>query len=478
MLESSQSRIYKMLRLHNTLTKHTEEFIPITSGKAFMYNCGPTVYDYAHIGNLRAYVFADILRRALEWSGLEVTQVINVTDIGHLSGDDADDSGEDKMTKALKRENKPFTLTAMRELANFYFEKFQNDLVALNILPAEKYPFASDHITEDIDLISILTEKGYTYPTSDGIYFNTAAYPEYGKLGGGTAGEDSRIGTNPEKKNSRDFALWKFNSELGFDAPFGKGFPGWHIECSAMALKYLGETFDIHTGGIDHIPVHHNNEIAQSECATGKPFAHVWVHSAHVQIEGGKMAKSAQNFLTLNALKESGIHPLSYRTFLLQARYSTQINFTIDSVLAAQGGYEKLLHSLASLQIESTGKQGIMQDNWLEIFTEKINDDLNTPAALAIVFDLLNTTGVSAEDKLETIFEFDKALGLDLKKMMQKISKIPEEISQQIKEREAAKSERNFTTSDQIRENLENKGYKVMDVDKKTLIFRPISALL
>jgi len=261
-----------MLKLKNTLTGNVEEFKPLNEKEIGMYNCGPTVYNYAHIGNLRAYVFSDTLRRTLEYLYPEskIKQVVNVTDIGHLSGDG--DEGEDKMTKALKREGKPMTLEAMRELADFYFLKFKEDLKLLNIETPEHFPFASDHISDEISLINKLIEKKYTYNTSDGIYLDTSRIKEYGKLGLSSSGE-SRITVNPEKKNPRDFALWKFDEKLGYIAPFGKGFPGWHIECSAMSMKYLGETFDIHTGGIDHIPIHHNNEIAQSESVTGKPLA-------------------------------------------------------------------------------------------------------------------------------------------------------------------------------------------------------------
>jgi len=270
------------IHLQNTLTGKKELFTPLKESEVTMYNCGPTVYDYAHIGNLRSYVFADVLRRMFEYNGYEVNQVINITDIGHLSNDS--DDGEDKMTKALKREGKPLTLPAMREVADFYFGKFKEDLHALNIELPTEFPFASDNIAEDITLIKTLTEKGFTYTTSDGIYFDTAKFPDYGKLGNipQDTGEHSRIDANPEKKNSRDFAVWKFSPSvipgltrnpetkewmpdqvrhdemaIGYDAPFGNGFPGWHIECSAMSKKFLGQPFDIHTGGIDHIPVHH-----------------------------------------------------------------------------------------------------------------------------------------------------------------------------------------------------------------------------
>jgi cysteinyl-tRNA synthetase len=465
-----------MLKFHNTLTKQTEEFKSITPGKVLMYNCGPTVYDYAHIGNLRSYVFADILRRTLEWNDFAVNQVMNVTDIGHLSSDG--DEGEDKMTKALKREGKPMTLAAMREVADFYFERFKEDLTSLNIRPATHFPFASDHITEDIALIERLSEKGFTYTTSDGVYFDISKFPEYGKLGGGISGDNSRIGENPEKRNQKDFAVWKFNEELGYSAPFGKGFPGWHIECSAMSIKYLGETFDIHTGGIDHIPVHHNNEIAQSESATGKEYARFWLHNAHVQIDGSKMAKSEGNFITLNTLRENKIHPLSYRFFLLQARYSTQINFTLESLLAAQNGFENLLKNILSLSDKAERKQGQVLANWKNIFTEKINDDLNTPAALAVISDLLSDTTLASEDVLETISVFDEALGLKLIETASKLREIPNKITELLQKRNEAKKEKDFVASDTIRDQIISAGYTLKDFPEKTVVERSLASLV
>lgn len=288
-----------MLYLTNTLTKQKELFVPLNEKNVGMYNCGPTVYDYAHIGNLRAYVFADILRRTLEYAGYTVNQVMNITDIGHLSSD-ADD-GEDKMTRGLKREGKPLTLEAMKELADFYAEAFKKDLSWLNIEMPHHMPKASEHIAEDIALIQKLEARGFLYTTSDGVYFNTEKDPHYGKLGGLSDINEAqaRIHAQSEKKSPRDFAVWKKNDVLGYESPWGKGFPGWHMECSAMSMKYLGETFDIHTGGIDHIPVHHNNEIAQSENATGKPYVRTWLHNAFVTVPSGKMAKSEGTGLTL-----------------------------------------------------------------------------------------------------------------------------------------------------------------------------------
>ncbi|MDQ5927822.1 MAG: cysteinyl-tRNA synthetase, partial [Patescibacteria group bacterium] len=310
-----------MLSFHNTLGKKKEEFVPLIPGKVGMYNCGPTVYDYVHIGNLRALIFADILRRTLERNGYDVNQVMNITDVGHLTSDA--DAGEDKMMKGLKREGLPFTLEGMRELADRYIDAFMKDLEAVNVIVPTTMPRASDHINEQIELIKRLEAKGLTYSTSDGLYFSTKDYPEYGKLGGiseSEAGDEhTRIVENTEKRDPRDFALWKFNNELGWESPWGKGFPGWHIECSAMSIKYLGESFDIHTGGIEHVAVHHNDEIAQAEAATEKPFSRFWMHNDHVQVSGRKMAKSEGTGFTRKDLEERGITPLSYRYFVLTA---------------------------------------------------------------------------------------------------------------------------------------------------------------
>jgi cysteinyl-tRNA synthetase len=453
-----------MLKLHNTLTGKTEEFISIEPNKVGMYNCGPTVYNHAHIGNLRAYVFADILRRTLELEGLAVKQVINITDVGHLTSDA--DSGDDKMTKALIREGKPLTRGAMREVAYRYFEYFKEDLIKLNIKAPSEFPFASDNITEDIEMIEMLFEKGIAYKTSDGVYFDIAKFPAYGKLGNIKQEEESeavaRVEANPEKKNYRDFALWKFD-EKGWETPFGTGFPGWHIECSAMAKKYLGDTFDIHTGGIDHIPTHHNNEIAQSESANEKPLARFWLHSAHVQIDGSKMAKSEENFITLNTLVEKGFLPLSYRYWLLQARYSTQVNFTWDALLSAQIGYMNLIK-----QVQSFEKGGEIDESYRNQFIDSIEDDLNTSFAIALIWILLKDNEVPEKNKRATVVMFDAVLGLNLEhavipEIHIDASSLPVEIRELIDTRETARRNKDFMKSDELRNELKEKGYMVED---------------
>jgi len=402
------------LKFYNTLTREKEEFIPIVQGKVGMYSCGPTVYNYTHIGNLRAFVFADVLRRALQYSGFEVKQVMNITDIGHLSSDA--DSGEDKMTKGLLREGKELTLKNMRGLAEFYTKSFQEDLKSLNIEMPDGMYFASDYVQEDVDLIKKLESKGYTYTTSDGVYFDISKMPDYGVLWGGKRIHDeneTRIAKNSEKKNPEDFALWKFLSEIGFPSPWGQGFPGWHIECSAMSIKFLGEQFDIHTGGIDLIPTHHTNEIAQSECATGKkPFVRFWMHNEFVDTGGEKMAKSTGNFLRIESLKEKNINPIAYRFWLLMASYRTKVNFVWEAI----DGAETALKRLYRLYLELGDNTGKINKDYQQKFREFIEDDLDTPRALSLLWNLMKDENVSKADKKATILDFDKVLGLGFNK--------------------------------------------------------------
>lgn len=447
-----------VLKFYNTLTKQIDEFKPITQGKVGMYNCGPTVYNYAHIGNLRAYIFADVLKRTLTHAGYEVTQVINVTDIGHLSSDN--DDGEDKMTKALVREGKSLTLASMREVADFYFEKFKEDLTLLDIQMPSYFPFASDHIQEDIEMVSGLIEKGFGYALSDGVYFDTSKFPHYGALGGVVSEDDehSRIGVHTEKRNSRDFAIWKFNDELGYEAPFGKGFPGWHIECSAMSRKYLGDTFDIHTGGIDHIPVHHNNEIAQSESFTGKEYVHYWLHNDFVNIGEDKMSKSGENFITLRTLSEKNINPLAYRLLVLGAHYKTQLNFSWD---ALEGSLQALRRLYSHVRAISDTKGGAIEKSYMMRFEEALANDLNTPLALATMWELLKSTDVTSENKYTTLMAFDSILGLGLADIKKEI--VDESILKLVHEREDARAQKDWNRADELRTEIDSLGYEIND---------------
>jgi cysteinyl-tRNA synthetase len=454
------------IHLHNTLSGQKEVFKPLKAGEVSMYNCGPTVYNYAHIGNLRSYVFADTLRRVFEYNGYKVNQVINVTDIGHLSSDS--DDGEDKMTKALKREGKPLTLKAMREVADFYFEKFKDDLKSLNIETPEHFPFASDNIQEDIDLVQKLEDKGYTYKTSDGIYFDIKKFPEYGRLGNIKISDntESRIGVNPEKRNSQDFALWKFNNELGYDAPFGKGFPGWHVECSAMSVKYLGPEFDIHTGGIDHIPVHHNNEIAQSVCV-GDPYARYWLHNAHLNIGENKMAKSGENFITLNTLKEreKKIDPIALRYVFLGARYSSPLTFSWETLEGADNSVRRLrniLNNVDKMPHKVIIDNSDIVNDYRTKFTLLINDDLDTPKALALMWEIFaDNDNLSFETRKNLILDFDKVLGLQLDKVEN--VEVPDNVLELIKQRDDARANKDFTKSDELRAEIEKLGFEIKD---------------
>jgi cysteinyl-tRNA synthetase len=453
------------LKFYNTLTRSKEEFNSIKPNEVKMYSCGPTVYNFAHIGNLRSYVFADVLRKTLEYSGYNVEQIMNITDIGHLSSDA--DSGEDKMTKGLMREGKTLTLENMRTMAEFYTEKFKDDLKRLNIkLPNGMY-YASDYVKEDIDLIEKLEKSGYTYTTSDGVYFNISKDKNYGELRGSlsllnTKNTESRIKENSEKKNLEDFALWKFSSHIGFPSPWGIGFPGWHIECSAMSMKFLGEQIDIHTGGIDHISIHHTNEISQSECATGKrPFVNYWLHNEFIDISGNKMAKSDDNFFKISTLIEKNINPIAYRFWLLMANYRTKMNFNWDALLGA----EVALNRLFKLYAELTDDVGEVDKEYQNKFRDYIEDDMDTPRALALLWDLIKDENISAPNKKATILDFDKVLGLGFENIItQTESEIPDEIIKIVEQREQARKEKNYEKSDELRDKINSLGFEVKDL--------------
>jgi cysteinyl-tRNA synthetase len=456
------------LRIYNTATRSLQDFVALNPPEVRMYHCGPTVYNHAHIGNLRAYVFSDILRRTLEALDFEVKQVINITDIGHLS-DDAD-NGEDKMTLALKREGKPLTREAMRELGDLYTRKFLEHTHLLNILPASLYPKASDHINEDIELIEALSKNGYTYVTADGVYFDTGKFPDYAKFAkldikGMEGGKRVDQG---EKHHFTDFALWKFNQTLGYESPFGRGFPGWHVECSAMSRKYLGQPFDIHTGGIDHIPTHHTNEIAQSECAYKVPLANYWLHSAHVMVDGQKMSKSLGNVYYLTDLEERGISPLAYRYWLLTASYHKTVNFTWEAVEGSATYLKKLYESVYALGNES----GTIDSLHFERFTEYIEDNLNTAGALSELAALLSDQTISPKDKRATIAEMDRILGLGLLSYRPKEVHMTEELGNLLNARKNARESQNWPESDRLRGEIRDLGYEVKDTSEGQVLSR------
>jgi cysteinyl-tRNA synthetase len=457
------------LELYNSLGKSKQVFTPIQEGHVGLYTCGPTVYNFAHIGNLRTYVFEDILKRALLYSGYTVNHVMNITDVGHLT-DDAD-AGEDKMEKGSKREGK-----SAWDIALFYQEKFEDDMRALNILTPTTTCKATDHIAEQIALVETLTKKGFTYETEEGIYFDTTKLADYGKLvdlknqkleGG------QRVSLG-EKKDIHDFALWKFTPageerQMEWEA-FGRhGFPGWHIECSAMAMKYLGKELDIHCGGVDHMPVHHTNEIAQSEAATGKaPWVKYWMHGEFLVIKSGdeestKMAKSGENFITLSTLTARGIHPLAYRFWLLMGHYRTQMTFTWEALTAGQTAYERFVAGFRELGPVA----GAVDETFSKSFREAVQNDLDMPKALSIAWEVLKSDMVPA-DKRATLIDFDAVLGLRLAEI-KKIS-IPDEDMALAKELDTARFEKNFVRSDEIRKELEAKGYEVKNTPNGTVL--------
>jgi len=448
-----------VLKIYNTLTRKKETFKPISKEHVTMYNCGPTVYWYQHIGNLKAYLFADLLRRTLEFNDYKVKQVINVTDVGHLKSTDdegRDESGEDKMELAAKREGK-----SAKEVSHFYFDLFKKDLAKLNIEQPSIWSWATEHIPEQIELVKKLEKKGFTYKTSDGIYFDTSKLKDYGKLAklnieGLEAGK--RIDMS-EKKNKTDFALWKFSKpedkrQQEWDSPWGKGFPGWHIECSAMSMKYLGETIDLHTGGVDHIPVHHSNEIAQSEAATGKKFVNYWMHENFLTFKGEKVSKSKGGLFNLNELEEKGYSPLAYRYYNLTAIYRKPMDFSLEILDNAQNSYKKLKNIVANLQDDKkTNKE------YLERFTEAMNDDLNTPKALAVLWELVRDE--KAQGKYQAIKKMDEVFGLKL--FEKETVEIPSEIKSLAEERLSAKKNKDFKKSDEIREKLRSLGWNIKD---------------
>lgn len=452
-----------MLNIYNTPSKKKEEFEPLKKDVVGIYNCGPTVYDRAHIGNLRSYVFADILRRTLEFFGYEVEQVVNITDVGHLASDG--DTGEDKMMRGLKREGMSVSLENMRKIATKYEEIFKEDLEKLNVKTPEHMPRASEHIDEDIEIIKRLKSKKLVYKTGDGLYFDTGQIKDYGKLGGITEEQESRIEHDNQKKSPRDFALWKFSSDLGFDSPWGKGFPGWHIECSAMSRKYLGQPFDIHTGGIDHIPIHHNNEIAQSESAYNEPLAKYWMHNAFLNLNGEKLAKRAGNFITLEDVEKKGFPPLSLRYLLLQTHYRKPIDFSWEALENAQNSLERL-HNIMSTKPGG----GKVNKEILDKFKEKLEDDLDTPGALALMWEILrlNDSEIYPSEKGATVLEMDKVLKLGLKSSP--VYSIPDEITNLAQKREEAKKERDYEKSDKIRKEINKKGFEVRDTDEGSII--------
>ncbi len=447
-----------MIRLTNTLTREKEEFKPLTPGQIGMYSCGPTVYHYVHIGNLRSFLLSDLTRRMFEYNGYAVKQVMNITDIGEPNA-----AGEDKVEQAAKVAGK-----TTQEIASFYTEAFLADLAALNIkTESTLFPKATEHITEQIEIIKSLEAKGYTYQIADGVYFDTSRFAPYGELAhldieGLKAG--ARVEVNQEKKNPADFALWKFSAssekrQQEWESPWGIGFPGWHIECSAMSMKYLGKHFDIHTGGVDLTFPHHTNERAQSEAATGKTFTNIWLHGEFVNIASEKMSKSIGNIYRLTDIEEKGISPLAYRYWLLTAHYRSIVNFTWEALEGAETALERLQNAI----LEHKAEGGSIKQEYKNRFQEMISDDLNMPQALALLWSLIKDTDISPADKYATVVDFDKVLGLNLDAIE---IEIPAEIQKLATDRETARQSKNYTAADTIRQQIETAGYTVKDTEQ------------
>jgi cysteinyl-tRNA synthetase len=442
------------IKLYNTLTRKKETFKPIKKGQVGLYTCGPTVYWYQHIGNLKSYIFPDILKRVLKYNGYKTKQVMNVTDVGHLTSDA--DTGEDKIEKAAKKENK-----SAKEIADYYLKIFKQDFKKLNIEEPNVWSKATDHIKEQINLIKKLEKKNCTYKTTDGIYFDTSKFKDYGKLAkldvkGLRAGKRIAVG---EKRNKTDFALWKFSKSPGkrqqeWNSPWGIGFPGWHIECSAMSIKYLGNKFDIHTGGIDHIPTHHTNEIVQNQTATGHKVVNFWIHGAFLTSKGEKISKSTGGLYTITDLEKKGFKPLAYRYLNLTTHYRKNLNFSLKSLQGAQETYSRLRNVISCLE---DGKK--INKKYLTKFEAAINDDLDMPKALSILWNMLRDK--KAQGKLETIERMDKVLGLDLLK--KEIITVPEKIKKLVQQREVCRSQENWKKSDEIRQELKKFGFRVED---------------
>lgn len=452
-----------MLKIYNTLSREKEEFKPIDKKEVKIYSCGPTVYSYAHIGNMRAYIFMDNLRKVLKLNGYTLKHAMNITDVGHMTSDA--DEGEDKMSKAAREQK-----MSPWEIADKYTKVFLADIDKLNIERPEIICKATDHIKEMEEFVAKIVENGYGYETSKGVYFDTAKLSSYGELSRANIKENkagARVEVDTEKRNPLDFALWikaPENHIMKWDSAWGICYPGWHIECSAMGNKYLGDKFDIHTGGVDHVPIHHENEIAQSRGAIGKNPANYWMHVEFLQVDGGKMSKSLGNNYTVADLKEKGYSPLAYRYFTYTSHYRNKLNFTWDGLDASQKALDRLKDAY---EIHLNGADDINDaeiNKYMDRFKDSVNDDLNFPAALAVVWDVARLS-TKTPKIAKLLLEFDKVLSLDIdKKEIKKESlDIPEEIAELLEKRKEARANKDYKASDEIRDKLKEMGYAVID---------------
>lgn len=465
------------LRLYNTLARKKEEFKPISEGKVGMYCCGPTVYNYAHIGNLRAYVFQDVLHRVLEANAYSVKHVMNITDVGHLTSDA--DEGEDKMVKGAKREGK-----TVWEIAKFYEEAFFRDAGLLGIKRPNVVCRATDHIKDMIELVTRIEANGYTYEAGGNVYFDISKFKNYYELSGHKPDDsetESRVEKDSAKKNKADFVLWftksKFgNQEMQWDSPWGRGFPGWHLECSAMSIKYLGEQFDIHCGGMDHVPVHHTNEIAQSEAATGKhPWVKYWLHNEFLVLDKGKMAKSGEGFITLRTIIDKGYDPIVYRYFCLGAQYRQQLRFNWGGMDGARNTFNRLKEKVLELKAqheggEETDYQETKTEEYMDEFMAALNDDVNTPQALAVMWSVMRDEEIDGREKLALLYRFDEVLGLGFKEWERENIDLPDDVQKLVDEREKARVDKDWARSDSLRDKIKEKGFSIKDTPEGPIL--------
>lgn len=457
------------LSFYNTLSKEKEKFVPIEENKVRMYSCGPTVYSYAHIGNFRTYVFVDTLRRVIKYNGFELKHVMNITDVGHLESDA--DEGEDKMEKAARKENRdPY------EIAKFYTDAFLKDMDRLNIQRPEIITKATDNIEQMIEYVQEIIKNGYAYETSKGIYFDISKLDKYPVLSNRCLEDQiagARVDVDPEKKNPYDFALWikaPENHIMKWESPWGLSYPGWHLECSTMGRRFLGEVFDIHTGGVDHIPTHHENEIAQAKGATGKIPARIWMHCEYLLVNNGKMSKSLGNTYTISQLQEKGIAPLAFRLFCFTSHYRNKLNFTFEGAYGAQKALERLYDGY----VKNTNGTDIVEESVIKEYKDKfdnfVNDDMNIPGAMSVVWEVVRNAKKSSQFS-KLLLEFDKVLGLDIinsEKYLEEFKnsqaeELPDEIKELVEQRKQARANKDWNKSDELRDLIISKGYSIKD---------------
>ncbi len=468
------------MKLYNTKTRSIDEFTPLHPPKVTFYACGPTVYDYAHIGHIRKFTNDDMLKRILTFHGFDVEHIMNITDVGHLTNDV--DDGEDKMEKgAVKYKKTP------QELALYFTDSFKKTLSAVNIIPPSQYTVATEHIQDMIALVQSLLEKGSAYETDEAIYFDTATFPSYGSLSGQKLEDKvqqarSEVHIDSQKRNKADFALWfkiaghHSQHTMKWPSPWGDGFPGWHIECSAMSMKYLGPTIDIHSGGVDHIPIHHENETAQSEAATGTEFVRTWFHTQFLLVDGIKMSKSLNNFYTVDDIVKKGIDPLAMRYLCMQTHYRQTLNFTWESLMASETALNKLRQAVVQLRNQTqrtnlSDEKNAQVDTYMTRFREHISEDLHIPQALALAWEVIKSN-IPSEDKLDLLYSFDEVYGFGLASYEPATAEIPAEVSQLVHERDEARARKDFEASDRLLDQINAHGYDVLDAENGTQVIK------